>query len=231
VRGIAAVIGVIVPAHNEATLIGRALEALRVAAAHEGLGGEEVQILAVLDACSDQTGEIAGILGIECVSINARNVGLARAAGAKTLIDRGARWLAFTDADSKVDPCWLSQQLALRSEAVCGVVEVDDWSSFTDEQRRAYELSYCDAEGHSHIHGANLGVCAKAYQLAGGFPPTTCDEDIALVTRLQSLGASIAWTNSVRVWTSARLTARAPNGFAAVMNALGVKHGALPASA
>lgn len=212
-------IGVIVPAHDEEALIGRALQALRVAAAHEDLAGEEVRVLVVLDACTDMTGEIARAFGVDCLSIDAHNVGMARAAGAQALIDRGARWLAFTDADSRVAPCWLSRQVSMGSDAVCGVVEVDDWSPFTDDQRRAYEADYHDMDGHAHVHGANFGLRTETYQRAGGFLPLACHEDVALVRRLEALGACIAWTNAVRVVTSARLAGRAPNGFAAVMDA------------
>ncbi|WP_431286681.1 glycosyltransferase [Roseateles chitinivorans] len=206
-------IGAVVPAHDEEALIGRALQALRVAAAHPDLQGEEVRILVVLDACRDQTGDIAHAFGAQCLAVDARNVGFARAAGAQALIEQGARWLAFTDADSVVAPCWFSRQLALRSEAVCGVVEVDDWTGFTSEERSAYEAGYFDAEDHRHIHGANLGVSVSAYQQAGGFPTLCTREDVALVERLHALGVRIAWTNTVRVLTSARQDGRAPDGF------------------
>lgn len=213
-------IGVIVPAHDEEALIGRALRALLQAAAHEALAGEEVQILVVLDGCSDRSGEVARGLGVECLAIDVRNVGLARAAGAQVLIARGARWLAFTDADSRVAASWLSRQVSLRSDAVCGVVEVDDWTSFTEAQRRDYEAGYRDAEGHSHVHGANLGLCSLAYQRAGGFPPLACHEDVAMIRRLQAIGATIAWTNSVRVATSARRVGRVSGGFSSLMERL-----------
>ncbi|HEY1394741.1 glycosyltransferase family 2 protein [Roseateles sp.] len=213
-------IGAVVPAHNEEALIGRALQALRVAAEHPDLRGEEVRILVVLDACRDRTSEIARHLGVQCVAVEARNVGFARAAGAQALIEQGARWLAFTDADSVVSPSWLSRQLALRTEAVCGVVEVDDWTGFTPEERTAYELGYTDAEDHRHIHGANLGVSVSAYQQAGGFAQLRSREDVELVERLHALGMRIAWTNTVRVVTSARQDGRAPDGFAAHLERL-----------
>ncbi len=213
-------IGAVVPAHDEESLIGRALQALIAAAAHPDLQGEEVRIAVVLDACRDRTGDIARALGVQCLAVEARNVGFARAAGAQSLIEQGARWRAFTDADSVVAPCWFSRQLALRSEAVCGVVEVDDWTGFTAEERIRYELGYTDAEGHRHIHGANLGVSTSAYQQAGGFSQLCSREDVDFVERLHALGMRIAWTNTVRVVTSARQDGRAPDGFAAHLERL-----------
>jgi hypothetical protein len=48
--------------------------------------------------------------------------------GADLLLAAGARWLAFTDADSRVSPGWLAAQLVLDADAVCGSIAVDDWS-------------------------------------------------------------------------------------------------------
>ncbi len=213
-------IGVVVPAHNEAALIGRCLQALITAAQHPELAGETVEILVVLDACDDETGEVVRALGVGALGVAHRNVGAARAEGAMALIARGARWLAFTDADSVVSPTWLAGQLALRSDAVCGVVQVEDWSDFSLEERRAYEAHYVDAEDHPHIHGANLGVSVAAYLRAGGFPPIRHREDVALVDQLEAAGVRIARTNTVRVTTSPRRLGRAPDGFAGFMSRL-----------
>jgi glycosyltransferase involved in cell wall biosynthesis len=208
-------IGVVVPANDEEALIGRCIAALQLAARHPGLHGEVVEIVVVLDACRDATRSIATAQGVACVAVEARNVGVARAAGASALIAQGARWLAFTDADSAVAPDWLVHQLETTADAVCGVVAIDDWSDWSAEARASYEAGYVDAEHHRHIHGASLGVSTAAYLRAGGFPPLRCSEDVALVRRLDAQGATIRWTNRVRVNTSARRIARAPDGFAA----------------
>jgi glycosyltransferase involved in cell wall biosynthesis len=208
-------IGVVVPANDEEVLIGRCLDALHAAARHPDLRGEAVYIVVVLDACRDRTQAIAIERGVACLPVDARNVGIARAAGASALIARGARWLAFTDADSSVAPDWLARQLDTTHDAVCGVVAIDDWSDWSAEAQAAYEATYVDADHHRHIHGASLGVSAAAYLRVGGFPPLRCSEDVALVHELGAHGATIRWTNAVRVHTSARRVARAPDGFAA----------------
>jgi len=213
-------IGVVVPAHDEEALIGRCLAALEAAARHPDLRGEAVEIVVVLDACRDRTQSIAAARGAACIVVEARNVGVARAAGASALIARGARWLAFTDADSSVTSDWLARQLDTSHDAVCGVVAIDDWSDWSAEARASYEAGYVDADHHRHIHGASLGVSAAAYQRAGGFPPLRSSEDVALVRQLGRLGANIRWTNAVRVHTSARRVARAPDGFAAHLRQL-----------
>lgn len=208
-------IGVAVPVHNEEALLGDCLGALRVASEHAALAREPVVILAVMDSCTDGSASIAASFGIETLCVNERNVGASRAAGARWLLDKGARWLSCTDADTVVSPSWIADQLALASDAVCGTVDVRDWTGHEGLPglEVAFRHQYSDLDGHSHIHGANLGVCATAYLKAGGFSPIRSSEDVALVQALQKIGARIAWSAKPRVATSARLEARAPRGF------------------
>ena len=210
-------IGIVVPAHNEAACIGDCLRGLRAAARHPQLRGEEVCIVVALDRCTDGTAAIAQAMGAHVTRGHAGNVGTARAQGADLAIDAGARWLAFTDADTLVAPDWLVMQLAQGREVVCGTVTVDDWHGHSAAVRRQHESSYVDADDHRHVHGANLGVSAAAYQRVGGFLPLSCNEDVALVEALQASGASIAWSAAPRVVTSARQDFRAPGGFGAAI--------------
>ena len=224
-------IGVVIPAHNEERELERCLAAVRAAAVDPALGGEAVRVVVVLDSCSDGSRAIVerhaahaghgrpgadGACVIEGLLVGARNVGAARAAGAARLLALGARWLAFTDADTRVSPAWLAAQLSLEVDVVCGTVAVDDWSPHRDDAetlRRYFQRGYTDADGHRHIHGANLGVAAAAYLRAGGFEPLACSEDVALVAALERCGARFAWSSAPRVVTSARRNARASGGF------------------
>lgn len=218
-------IGIAVPAHNEEAMLGPCLAALLAAARDPGLQGEAVAVLIVLDACDDDSGgvvrrhrrlfEAAGVT-LDCIEVDERRVGAARGAGARRLLSLGARWLAFTDADTRVTPQWLVAQLALNADVVCGSVAVDDWSPHAeraDALRAHFEGFYQDREGHRHIHGANLGVAAAAYQAAGGFEAVSCHEDVLLVKALERIGARFAWSARPRVFTSARRDARARDGF------------------
>lgn len=210
-------IAVIVPVHNEESLLAQCLRSVREASRRRRLNGEAVLRVVVLDACTDASSDIARSSGVHTLCLQACNVGAARALGAQWALDRGARWLAFTDADSVVAPDWLSAQLALRSDAVCGTVAVSHWGDYGDRMRRHYDATYTDADGHQHIHGANLGVSAAAYLRAGGFQPLTSSEDVALVRALQASGATIAWSAAPRVTTSARRLYKAPLGFGATL--------------
>lgn len=230
-------IGVVVPVHNEEACLAACLEALARAATCPQLAGEAVCIVIVLDACTDHSQRIVlrhamqadARWRLDCIAIDARNVGAARAAGARLLLERGARWLAFTDADTCVAPDWLCSQLQLDADAVCGTIAVDDWSPHEGHAlalRAHFARTYTDADGHRHIHGANFGVCAQAYLRAGGFAPLACSEDVALVAALQASGARIAWSAAPRVTTSARRDAKARGGFGdtllQVVGAMGV---------
>ncbi|RCW71399.1 glycosyl transferase family 2 [Pseudorhodoferax soli] len=216
-------IGVAIPAHEERAHIAAAVAAVQVAAGHPALQGEAVEIVVVADACSDGTAACAAAQGAHTLSLPHRNVGRARQAGAELLLARGARWLAFTDADTLVADDWLAAQLGLGAQAVCGCVWVRDWSAhgaLAERLARAFESEYVPVDGHCHIHGANLGMTADAYRLAGGFAPLCTSEDVALVHALQAAGVAVAFSAQPRVWTSARVDARAPAGFGEALRSM-----------
>ncbi|WP_312492190.1 glycosyltransferase [Pseudomonas cremoris] len=214
-------IGILIPVHNEEALLGECLEAALIAAHHPGLLGESVQILVVLDSCSDASGAIAQTFAVQRLEVQARNVGHVRGVGARHLLNQGARWISCTDADSRVAPDWLVAQLALNADAVCGTVTVDTWSEgFDSAAQIRYLQGYQACDGHRHIHGANLGISVGAYIRAGGFEPLACHEDVQLVRDLERCGALIAWSHSPQVVTSARLEARAQGGFGDYLKSL-----------
>ncbi|OMP39554.1 glycosyl transferase [Stenotrophomonas sp. KAs 5-3] len=182
-------IGVLIPAHNEADSIARCLQSIRVATLHPGLGGEAVEVMVALDACTDATGTICRQHLVGSVQLDARCVGVARAAAAAELLGRGARWLASTDADSEVPPEWLAAQVQGGCDAFCGLVDIATSCQGERRLRRAFQARQQWGDHHGRIHGANLGVSASSYRAVGGFAPLHCSEDVALVRALQRCGA------------------------------------------
>ncbi|MGH3177002.1 MAG: glycosyltransferase, partial [Streptosporangiaceae bacterium] len=97
--------GVVVPAHDEEALLPACLAALRRTASALHV---PVRLLVVADGCGDRTAEVARAGGARVISIQARRVGAARAAGMTELLrltpgtDPSAIWLATTDADTVV---------------------------------------------------------------------------------------------------------------------------------
>lgn len=213
-------IAVIVPAHDEEAHVAQCLESILVAARHPGLRGEAVEVILALDSCSDGTGRIAASYPVRTLPVALRNVGAARAAGCRTAIECGARWLAHTDADSRVPPDWLHGQLQARSEAFCGMVRVECWDGYAPMVRQAFEARHPAREPHPHVHGANLGVSAEAYLRCGGWQSLARDEDVALVGSLDAIGARVARLVHPVVATSARRQARLSGGFADYLRAL-----------
>lgn len=224
-------IGVVVPAHNEAGVIADCLASIAEAARCPALAGMPVETVVVLDRCTDRTSAIAASFDVTVQRLDAGNVGLARAAGTASVIARGARWVACTDADTRVPPTWLSDQLALDCDAFCGMVGVDDWLDYAPGVRERFEALHPRVWNHPHVHGANLGFSAAFYLACGGFAPLRAHEDVALVDAMARAGARIARAPSPLVTTSARRRARTRDGFSDYLDALERRLAAAPAAA
>jgi glycosyltransferase involved in cell wall biosynthesis len=229
-------VGVIIPAHDEEDLLPSCLAAVGLAAAP--LAGIGVHVVVVADACTDQTARVARAGGAAVLDIQARSVGAARAAGVQEVLrrtgplDPASVWLATTDADTLVPPCWLTRQLRYAGggwDAVVGTVTVTDWRQHPAELPPLFARLY-DTAGptHPHVHGANLGFSAAAYLAAGGFGPARTAEDHALVSALTAAGRRVLRTTTVSVVTSARRRARAPHGFSHLLSALAGPGGLAP---
>lgn len=212
-------IGIVIPAHNEEQYLDQCLDAALRAAAHPELN-ESVRILVVLDNCCDGSTSIAANYPVDTLAINAHNVGLARAVGVEWMLSHGARWIACSDADSRVAPDWLVQQRDLNVDMVCGTVHIADWGDLGEAVQARYEDAYLACDGHRHIHGANLAFSAACYRRTGGFKALPVDEDVQLVGAFERIGARIAWSCLPQVYTSARLDCRAPGGFGDYLKSL-----------
>jgi hypothetical protein len=68
---------------------------------------------------------------------------------------------------------------------------------------------------HDHIHGANMGFSSRAYWRVGDFRALPSGEDVDLVARFEHGGYRNQRDTKGSVVTSARIQARAPEGFAA----------------
>jgi glycosyltransferase involved in cell wall biosynthesis len=212
---------IVIPAHNEAKNLPRCLRAVLTAAACAPV---PVDVVVVLDKCSDASTRLAGRYGpdVHFVTVDAGNVGAARAAGfsyARSLSGHdAAAWYATTDADSKVDPDWLLRQICANADMVLGVVRVSDWRTLpaatVGRYLRAYHAGDSPDGGHDHVHGANMGFRADAYWRVGGFRALATGEDVELVDRFESAGCRIHRDTRLSVTTSARAAGRAPGGFA-----------------
>jgi glycosyltransferase involved in cell wall biosynthesis len=219
-------LGVVIPAHNEQDLLAGCLDSVETAISM--VPDVEVRIVVVLDACTDQTKAVLrGRPWIAAVEIEARNVGIARAAGVHRVmantggLDPATVWLATTDADSVVPPGWLRHQVDLSNagwEVVVGTVTVPDWLDRPPQVERRWTESYQAVEDHPHVHGANFGCRADVYFEAGGWSPLALAEDVALLAAMSH--RRVLRTSLLPVATSARTSPRAAGGFGDTLSAL-----------
>jgi glycosyltransferase involved in cell wall biosynthesis len=218
------VVGVVLPVHDEETLLPGALEAIEgaVAALPAAIKG---LVAVVLDDCRDGSAATAVAWAIRVGAVvlrqDCRNVGSARAQGAQALLglwpeeNPAQTWLATTDADSRVPNDWLTAQLeAYRTgtDLWAGRVSVSEESTTARLWRERYA-----AEGDP-IHGANLGFSAALYRELGGFCGLRTGEDRDLYVRAAAAGFRIAHDPRATVMTSSRKRGRAPEGFAAALH-------------
>lgn len=212
-------IGVVIPACNEEEEIEHCLQALEQARQkfYQDMPqshGIQIQILVVMDSCTDATAEKLNTYNVLAISCNYRCVGKTRDLGIQHLIQQGYDWICCTDADSRVHPDWFKTMLLHQpTHVICGVVEIAQWEHLSLATQKKYLHHYQDHMGHRHIHGANLCFKASSYKLLGGFKPMPCHEDVDLVKRAEKMGMHITWSNQLRVVTSSRLISRVREGF------------------
>ena len=164
---------------------------------------------------------------VAVIAISERNVGAARRAGAAaalavpTAVAPDRRWIATTDADSRVHPDWLVVQLeALLSgvDVLLGTVRPDA-ADLDDEGWRRWLEAHPPGHLPGNVHGANLGVGVAAYERLGGFATLAEHEDVDLVARARTAGLDVRATDRAPVVTSGRRVGRTPGGYAAFIAA------------
>lgn len=239
----------VVPARNEEQLLPSALEAVSTSLrfAQEVLAQTappktsgcrldigpwvprnlETRLTVIADSSTDQTASLASELADEVIVIDSGSAGAARAAGllryhtGDFAEEEDSALLMCTDADSLVPREWVLEHLRHRwagADAIAGTVTIDDWSTRSPELRRRYEKNYAKAQGH--VHGANLGIAAPAYQAVGGFASLRVGEDQNIVDRLRNSGFCVHECLEMPVVTSARGRSRVAAGFADHLNSI-----------
>jgi GT2 family glycosyltransferase len=195
-------VSVVVCAYNAASTLEDCLSSL------ERLTYPRYETIIVNDGSQDATGEIArrhpSMRLIEVPNgglSRARNIGLAHATG---------EIVAYTDADVRVEPDWLTYlvQPFLTSDVVaCGgpnaAPDDDPWLA------RAVALSpgapthvLLDDRIAEHVPGCNFAVRREALLDIGGFNPIflRAGDDVDVCWRLQARGGRIGFSPGALVW-------------------------------
>ena len=212
---------VVVPAHDEEETIAECVASIREALQQSPIA--ESVIVVVADRCTDDTvARAQQALGRNdlVVPVDVLNPGAARRAGTRIALRRTKRsltsiWIANTDADTTVPPDWIAAQLRHADRgvaAVAGIVRLQQPSEDLQE-RFTRHYRWDPRRPHPHVHGANLGVRADAYDAVDGWKRIGTSEDHALWNSIRaSVWPTVAATD-VWVTTSARVQGRAHGGF------------------
>ncbi|MFJ7214467.1 glycosyltransferase [Amycolatopsis sp. NPDC098790] len=229
-------VGVVVPARDEASLVGACVRALDLALSRLPAGVSRA-VCVVADRCGDATADVAraafgAVPGVVVTSRSARTVGEVRDLGVARVraalgFPAPARTLLLsTDADTRVTPGWARAHLARARRgyhAIAGTAELSEpFSASAPALARYDHVLQCarTSEGHGSVYGANLGVRADAFDVVGGFGERATGEDHDLWRRLGEAGFRRCFEAGAPVVTSARLVGRAPDGLAALLRGL-----------
>jgi len=201
---------VVVCAYNAADTIADCLTSL------ETLTYPDVEVIVVDDGSRDATGDIArGYSGVRVVEVPngglsaARNAGLAIATG---------EIIAYTDADVRVDPDWLTylvQPLLTSDVAGVGgpnVVPADDpWVSQCVARAPGGPTHVMlDDRIAEHVPGCNMAFRKDTLLAADGFNPVyvRAGDDVDICWRLQAKNLDIGFAPSALVWHHHRVSVR-----------------------
>lgn len=191
-------ISFIVPAHNEARLLGATLVSLHAAAASVG---QPCEIIVVDDASTDATAQIAEHGGARVVRVEYRHIAATRNAGARAAC---GEVLVFVDADTRIDAFVLAAALdALRNGAVGGGATVRLQGRLAHYERLSAYVAAWVLRLTRIAPGCFVFCTRAAFDAIGGFDETWyAAEDIAISRALTRVGRFVVLRQ--QVWTSER---------------------------
>ncbi len=221
---------VVIPARDEEILLAACLRSVAAAMDRATLACLAV---VVLDRCVDGSAEVARAwaerIPLFVVEGDFTSVGAARDAGVAAArrhmgaVDTEHVWIANTDADTVVPGQWLERQRWLADSGLDLILGTVEPGPPEPGQERAHQLWFQEhdlVEGHSHVHGANLGIRLSELDRVGGFGDARVAEDVGLMQRVRDGHGRWLATDTMRVVTSSRRHGRASHGFAEYLRAL-----------
>ena len=191
-------LSIIIPAHDEAPLIGATLDAIASATAWLG---DRVEVIVVDDASTDATADIARARGARVVQVAVRQIAAARNAGAATA--RGDR-LLFVDADTLAnEPVLRALMAAMDAGAAGGGVAVRFHRPMPLHMRLFESVSIVLFRWVGITPGCFLFCTRAAFEAVGGFNEELyVTEDVAMGRALRRAGPVVILRGEV--WTSPR---------------------------
>ena len=204
-------VSVVVCAYNAADTLDECLTSL------ERLTYPNVEIIVVDDGSTDSTAAIARqhpscrLIDLEHAGLSAaRNAGLAASTG---------DIVAYTDADVRVDPDWLTylvQPFANADVVAAGGLSLppidSPWMAHCVARAPGGPTHVLlDDRTAEHVPGCNLAIRRDALRAIGGFNPIylRAGDDVDVCWRLQNAGGRIEFVPAALVWHHHRASVRA----------------------
>lgn len=184
----------IIPAHDEAPLLGATLSALAAAITALGLDAE---VIVVDDASSDGTGQVALDHGARVVRVEHRHIAATRNAGARAA--RGTR-LVFVDADTLVDAGVVAAAMAALDAGAAGGGAAVLLTGDAPLHARLGAGAFVWIFRATRIAPGCFLFCSRAaFEAAGGFDEGFfAGEDVALSRALARQGRFVILREPVR---------------------------------
>ena len=173
----------VIPAHNEAALLGRGLAA--VAEAQKVVPGR-VEVIVVTNRCTDATAEIAAAAGARVVDCGARNISAVRNAGVAAAT---GEVIVTIDADSQMAPTALAEveRLLATGRFVGGGTRYRPERSSLGIRTTMLVVEVATAL--SRLSGAMFWGRAEDFRAVGGFnEELLVGEDLDFARRLRAHG-------------------------------------------
>lgn len=186
-------ISFVVPAYNEAQLLGRTLSAIHGAALALG---QQYEVIVVDDGSTDATAAIAHEQGARVVAVNVRQIARARNAGAR--VAAGVT-LVFVDADTIINADALRASLeALTNGAAGGGATVDFTGPLPRWARLTLPVLRITMQAGRLAAGCYIFCSREAFHSIGGFDEQLfAAEEIAFSRALRRYGPVVILRETV----------------------------------
>ncbi|MBC7772977.1 MAG: glycosyltransferase [Pyrinomonadaceae bacterium] len=177
-------ISFIIPAHDEAVLIGGTIRAIHESVRRQGMVCE---VVVAADGCTDATESIAAALGAKVVAHERRSIAATRNLGARAA---SGDLLVFVDADTQMTPGAFSEMLAaIESGAIGGGGPARFDGRVPLYARAMLALLLIGFRCMRLTGGAFLFCTREAFDAAGGWDETFyAGEEILMARRLKKQG-------------------------------------------
>jgi glycosyltransferase involved in cell wall biosynthesis len=183
----------IIPAHNEASLIGATLHSIDTAAR---ANGATYEVIVADDSSTDGTAQVAAAAGATVVRVSCRQIAAARNAGAR---EAHGDALVFVDADTTIDASVVREVVeALRAGAVGGGARVRFDDPVPAHARIVVPVLFWASTMLRFVPGCFLFCTRGAFDAVGGFDERLyAAEEVFISRALRRLGRIVVVKSAV----------------------------------